>query len=330
MVHLAVLESRSAAFLTQLGEMCGRPPTEEEDLLLGVEIIEKAIRAGVDRDVPLSDPPEWATKAADLLKEMAPTLPELIPLRFKCERRFQTVAFILTQKHIPFEVADPAAYASILFAREFFFGFGMPEAEAHLACCILAYVEGWVPPHETKQRLLERSVQAEFNRREEAALMGLLGQDFHGLLAEATWAEYRRLRRSADQMQGSGWAVFSVAAFMIVQGVVPLYALLMSISALLLLMKGRQLQQASQALGEQHEAHKSKLAHLQMRAVGYPRIQPPSKPAPPPIPQPPYRPYCAPSSLPVCRGCGSNSWIRVSVVAPECVTCRVCGQKRRF
>jgi hypothetical protein len=135
---------RAGMFLRRLEQLCDRPEVNPDDTELSLAIFDAAARAQLESPA-VTEAPEWAKKAFLLLDQMRPRLPELMSRRLLVQEVFEK---LFPEKVGPLHETDPDLYFCQIRARDFFFNFGMPEAEGLLTCCLLAYADGWVPSNE--------------------------------------------------------------------------------------------------------------------------------------------------------------------------------------
>lgn len=273
---------RSRNFLVKLARDCGRPQIDQDDSALSLAILDAAARAGLERP-SFSEPPEWARRAAEILRDMQVKVPhETIPRRF-------TIRAMMEKLHPgsepPFEKSDPSAYICQIAAQEFFFGFGMLEAEEHLAICLLAYAEGWLPSKEWA------------DLQEDPEMMALL-DDIHTSLRDLEAKDVQIAHLASEHarlwggsMQPAGIGLIFIAIVFGGAGSFGLLAVLLGVLGMALWVSGHARKMKSLALMRTAD-HFTKAKYTTMRSGTWPRILPPSTPAPPPPPHIPWCPDC--------------------------------------
>jgi hypothetical protein len=255
---------RSQMFLTELERQSGRPEVDPEDKVLSLAILDAAARAGLEQP-ELTEAPEWACKAFYILRKMSSNLPETVARRFMIQTKFEEQ---FPGKVGPLHESDPVLYLCQIQARNFFFTFGMPEAEHLLACCLVAYSDGWLPSSaEWKDLPLPMDY-------EQVALV----QDLNSQLAKKSLREAGTIRHTASVLKISGVAFGALVVAAAILGA-PALGLLFTTLFVSALVGSRVARKKANRLEGESLAFAEKAGP---RPSAYPRILPHTIPAPPP------------------------------------------------
>lgn len=298
------VERRSRNFLAKLSRDCGRPAEDSDDAALSLAICEVAARAKLESPTGLQPPP-WALEAMTILRSMQMNLPESIPRRVRIQTKFEEH---FPGKTPPLHEADPSLHLCQVKARAFFFGFGMPEEEEFLACCLLAYAEGWVPSeawHDLEEKVGSDDLSLE-----------PLVHDINSTLAERAEEDCAAAReRSQRQMTtaiiagiGAGVAFLLNGPAALVVGAL-VVAVALGVSA-----------HNSWTRGEEFRREAKGFRRSRVRGRGFPRILPHSIPVPPP---PLYRPSTPDAVVEghSCSYCGGTWFTKTSYGTWGCRSC---------